>query len=84
VLNDLSTMARGHVDEQRYSFTFLTYEGKRSDSRPYRFTSGERALGTHLIGVWVGPKVDLGAVERGKILHCTELNPGLLGYRYTD
>jgi hypothetical protein len=53
-------------------------------SDPCRFTSEERALGTHFAGGWVGPRVGLGAVERRTILHCPESNPGLLGYRYTD
>jgi hypothetical protein len=54
------------------------------DPRPFRFTSGERALSTHFSGGWVGPRVGMGAVETGKILHCPESNPGLLGCRYTD
>jgi hypothetical protein len=35
----------------------------------------DRAHGTHWIGSWVGPRVDVGAVEKRKILHCRESNP---------
>jgi hypothetical protein len=34
-----------------------------SDSRPGRFTPGERSPGTHWIGGWVGPIAGLDAVE---------------------
>jgi hypothetical protein len=43
---------------------------------PARFTSEERAPGTHWIGDWVGPRVSLDAVEEKQILHCRESNPG--------
>jgi hypothetical protein len=36
----------------------------------------ERALGTHWIGGWVGPRVGLDAVEKRQILHNWESNPG--------
>jgi hypothetical protein len=36
-------------------------------SRPGRFFPGERALGTHWIGRWVGPKAGLHAVQKRKI-----------------
>jgi hypothetical protein len=42
--------------------TFLTEAldwGEWSASRPGRFTSGERVLGTHLIGGWVDPRTGL-------------------------
>jgi hypothetical protein len=32
-------------------------------SRPSRFAFSERALGTHCIGGWVGPRAGLDAVE---------------------
>jgi hypothetical protein len=37
-------------------------------SRPCRFTSGERAPGTHWIGGWVGPRAGLDDVEKRKSL----------------
>jgi hypothetical protein len=39
-----------------------------SASRPGRFTSGERAPGTHCIGDWVGPRAGLDTVENRKFL----------------
>jgi hypothetical protein len=35
-----------------------------SDSRPGRFTSGERAAGTHWFEGWVGPRTGVNDVER--------------------
>jgi hypothetical protein len=52
------------------------YGGEWSATRPCRFTPGERAPGTHRIGGWVGPRVGLDAVEKRKVLHCRESNPG--------
>jgi hypothetical protein len=43
--------------------------GKWSVSRPCRFTTGERAPGTHWIGGWVHPRAGLDDVE--KILYPT-------------
>jgi hypothetical protein len=43
---------------------------------PAAFLSGERATGTHWIGGWVGPRVGLDAVEKRKIVHYRESNPG--------
>jgi hypothetical protein len=48
--------------------------GEWSASRPCRFIPGERALGTHWIGGWVGLSAGLDAVEERKILHCRESN----------
>jgi hypothetical protein len=42
--------------------------GEWSDSRHRRFTPGERAPGTHLIGGWVGPRAGLDDVEKRKLL----------------
>jgi hypothetical protein len=42
--------------------------GEWSASRSCRFTSGERARSTHLIGGWVGPRVGLDAVKKRKIV----------------
>jgi hypothetical protein len=39
-------------------------EGEWPFSRPCRFTPVQSAHGTHLIGGWVGPKVDLVSVEK--------------------
>jgi hypothetical protein len=39
-----------------------------------RFNPTEIAHGTHWIGGWVGPTVDLDVVEERKILHCWESN----------
>jgi hypothetical protein len=37
---------------------------------------GERAPNTHWLGGWVGPRAGLDVVEKTKILHCREANPG--------
>jgi hypothetical protein len=76
------------MGEWRYSSPFLILElngGRCSASLPCHFTFGERAQDTHWIGVWVGPRVGLDAVEKRKILHCWESNPGLpaLACHYT-
>jgi hypothetical protein len=42
--------------------------GERSASRPCRFILEERALGTHWIRGWVGPRAGLYAAEKRKIL----------------
>jgi hypothetical protein len=44
----------------------LVTRGESSDSRPGRFAVGERALGTHRRGGWVGPRAGLDNVERRK------------------
>jgi hypothetical protein len=59
--------------------TFVTSaldEGEWTASRPRRFRPGERAPGTHWIGGWVGPTVDLDAVTRKIPNSCRESNPG--------
>jgi hypothetical protein len=38
----------------------------------------ERAPGAHWIGGWVGPRFGLDIEEKRKIVHCWELNLGLL------
>jgi hypothetical protein len=50
--------------------------GEWSASRPCRFTSGERAPGTYWVGGWVGPRAAFDSVEKRKIVHCLESNPG--------
>jgi hypothetical protein len=54
-----------------WSHIFLTSSlvgGEWSASRPGYFTYGERAPGTHWIGVWVGPRFGLEDVEMRKFL----------------
>jgi hypothetical protein len=61
----------GGVDIYIYIHIFLTSAlvgGKWSASRPCRFTPGERAPGTHLIGGWVDPRAGLDDVENRKFL----------------
>jgi hypothetical protein len=57
-------------------FTSALDGGEWLASRVCRFTPEERAPGTHWIGGCVGPRVGLDAVEKRKILHCRESNPG--------
>jgi hypothetical protein len=47
--------------------------GGECSSRLGRFTPGERALGTHWIGDWMGPKAGLDDVEERKFLSLTRL-----------
>jgi hypothetical protein len=42
--------------------------GDWSASRPCRFIPGERATGTHWIGRWMDPRVDLDEAEKRKFL----------------
>jgi hypothetical protein len=42
--------------------------GEWSNSRPGRFTSGERAPGTHCIGGWVDLRAGLDDLEKRKFL----------------
>jgi hypothetical protein len=44
--------------------TLLLVAGEWSASRPRRFITGEIVPGTHCIGGWFGPRVDLIAVEK--------------------
>jgi hypothetical protein len=56
------------VEVQRHAFWTSALEGDEwSASRPVRFSSGERAPGTHWIGDWVGPRTVLDAVVKRKI-----------------
>jgi hypothetical protein len=61
----------GVLGEWRYSFTHSLTSAldgsKWSVSRPGRFTSRERAPGTHWIGGWMGPRAILDAVVKRKI-----------------
>jgi hypothetical protein len=49
-------------------FTSALVGGERSGLRPGRLTTGERALDTHLIGGWVGPRTSLDDKETRKFL----------------
>jgi hypothetical protein len=61
--------AYGGVDEYIHIFLTPTLAGGEwSASRPVRFTSGERASGTHWIEGWVGPRAGLDDVEKEKYL----------------
>jgi hypothetical protein len=53
--------------------------GEWSASRPGRFTSRERAPGTHWIGGWVGPRDSLDTVMERKIPSpCRDSNPPII------
>jgi hypothetical protein len=73
-----------------HSLTSALDGGEWSASRPCRFTPSERALGTHWIGSWVGPRVVLDAVVKRKIPSpCRESNLRTpivqpVAQRYTD
>jgi hypothetical protein len=73
-----------------HSLTSTLDGGEWSASRPSRFTSGERAPGTHLMGGWVCPRAVLGAVAKRKIPSLRqESNPRTLivqpvAQRYAD
>jgi hypothetical protein len=43
---------------------------------PVTLRPGERVPGTHFTGGWVGPRAAVKAVEKTKIRHCRESNPG--------
>jgi hypothetical protein len=62
--------------------------GEWSASHPSRFTSRERAPGTHWIGSWVGPRAGLDAVVKRKTPSpCQDSNPPIIqpaAQRYTD
>jgi hypothetical protein len=59
--------------------TSVLVGGKWSASRPCRFTPGEKALGTHWVGGWVGPRADLDDVEKTKFLTLPGLELRTLG-----
>jgi hypothetical protein len=69
VLN-VSTTPLRCIGEWRYSSTHSLISvlagAEWSASRLASFTPRERALGTHLIGGWVGPKAGLDAVSKRK------------------
>jgi hypothetical protein len=67
------------VDPQIHIFLISALVGGEwSASRPGRFTPGEAALGTHLIGGWVHPKAGLD-VEKRKFLTLPGLELRSLG-----
>jgi hypothetical protein len=58
------------------SLTSALDGGEWSASRPGRFNPGERALGTHSMGGWVGPRAGLDADVKRKIPSpCGDSNP---------
>jgi hypothetical protein len=62
---------------------FLTsalVEGEWSASGPCRFTTWERASGTHWIGGWMNPKASLDDVEKRKLLTLPGLELRTLGF----
>jgi hypothetical protein len=61
--------AYGGVYVQIHIFlTSALVGGEWSASRPFRFTPGERASGTHWIRGWVGPSASLDNMEKRKFL----------------
>jgi hypothetical protein len=70
-VSKLNTTPWRRIGEWNYSSTHsLTSAldgGEWSASRPGRFTSRERAPGTHWIGGWVGPRSVLDAVVKRRI-----------------
>jgi hypothetical protein len=57
----------GGVDMYLQAFLTLALEGNEwSASRPSRFTSGEKAIGTYWMGDWEGPIAGLDAVAKRK------------------
>jgi hypothetical protein len=76
-----------------YLHSFFDIDTRGSEwaaSRPGRFTSRERAPGTHCVGSWVGPRDVLDAVVKKKIPSLLrESNPRTpivqpVAQRYTD
>jgi hypothetical protein len=82
--------AYGGVDAKIHIFLTSALDGgDLSDSRPGRFSAGERAPGTHWIGGWVDPRAGLNDVEKRKFWPCRYLNsdPSLVqpvASRYTN
>jgi hypothetical protein len=74
VINWFSTTPWRRMVEWMYRSTFswpLTSAlvgGEWSNSRPGRFTPGERTIGTHWIGGWMGPRARLDDMENRKFL----------------
>jgi hypothetical protein len=70
------------MGEWMYRSVFLTpalVGGEWSASRPSRFTPGESAPGTHLLGGWVGHRAGLDDVEKRKFVTLPGLELRLLG-----
>jgi hypothetical protein len=66
--------AYGGVDVQIHIFlTSALAGGEWSASRRSHFASGERAPGTHWIGVWVDPRAGLDDLDKRQFLYL----PGL-------
>jgi len=57
-------------------FALMLHGGEWSVSHPDHFTSGKRALDTHFVGSWVGPRASLDmVVKRKNLCPCQESNP---------
>jgi hypothetical protein len=70
----------GGVDvENHILLTSTLVGGEWSASRPNRFTTAERAPGTHSIGGWVDPRADLEDAEKRKFLIIWGLEPRAFG-----
>jgi hypothetical protein len=68
------------VDVQIHIFlTSALIGGEWSNSRPGRFTPGERTSGTHWIGGWVDLRAGLDDLEKRKFLTRQGLELRLLG-----
>jgi hypothetical protein len=86
VYKSLPQMCTPRQDQKTYGrekvqlYAFLTSAqdgGDWPDSRPGRFSPGERSRLTHCIGGYVGPRASLDAVaKRKKSCLCRESNPG--------
>jgi hypothetical protein len=63
-------------DSKFVPVTSALYGGEWLATRPYRYTPGENAPGTHWVGGWVGPRVGLDVVEEGEnLLSLPEIEP---------
>jgi hypothetical protein len=62
-----------------FFFTSALVGGEWSNSRPGRFTPGEKIPGTHLIGGWVDLRAGLDDLEKRKFLTLPGLKLRTLG-----
>jgi hypothetical protein len=61
----------GQMEVQLHTFlTWTLYKGEWLALRPCRFTPRKRAPVTHWIGVWMSPRVGLGAAAKDKNSFC--------------
>jgi hypothetical protein len=71
-------MLLGNVDKGPFCLNLWQEGGECSASRPGRFTSRERAPGTHWIRGSLGPMTGLDAVVKKNARHRRESNPDSL------